>query len=651
MRDKKNILRVQQLLFGYDRGHSLLASSSPAAKGLSNEVLSDTDWDPRAKPSVSSYLTGYPLPTRKTYVLMKTWRAPEMPRPGCVWTHVLLIDDADLSRVSELKILAAYLRKPTKIGDYSKYNKEIEIDLSSTDRTVSKLKPRIVDSLINLTYGSDSDIAVEADMDDVEDSMLALWSQQWPALRRRFSFRLISPYSNAPNSSSRFNIELSRPNSSRQTHLDSAEENALGVIAKEISANRPNGLRRFLWRYGADTKSEPIDLVRLSHLYDQLFSSDLNSHSLRTIVKQVGSWFPNLSDANLFKSDLTRPASAKYSLLPQIDQLQVAQMIFEKRSADVFPDLGPVAKITIDTWIDSRPLEFSRLLSATANDVGSFSDSLFVGIDPQKHGSFLWSLLPKSETTFVRAVGSSIDCLADDRISNVSDDALLRLVGNAVASAPSVKKIVPYIMSRDSAELISAVFEHAGPTVTSAVIQRLALASSASGVSIDDNWIECVRDHPDQIVEFARHDASKRSQLLVCRYLLNADTRTFPLSVWTERLEKIDDDLTGEVGLEFKVFLLVQTMKHPEIEALVILRDSFDAVNDALASRQLPFRTEMQLTEHLPHIGWFNNWDKCLRLKIAAVAIGKSFKLSKKDILSITKRQHIKDELSDIWKS
>jgi len=105
-------LNIQQLLFGYDRGHTLLAASGSSAKKRAVTILSDTDWDPRTASGTESYLSGRPLDGQKCYALMKTWRAPEMPRPGCVWTHVLLIDEADLSRISKLEGLEELLRRP-----------------------------------------------------------------------------------------------------------------------------------------------------------------------------------------------------------------------------------------------------------------------------------------------------------------------------------------------------------------------------------------------------------------------------------------------------------------------------------------------------------------------------------------------------------
>ena len=47
------------------------------------------------------YLTGFPLGEEGAYALIRTWPAPEVERPGSVWSHVLLIDFSELARVTE----------------------------------------------------------------------------------------------------------------------------------------------------------------------------------------------------------------------------------------------------------------------------------------------------------------------------------------------------------------------------------------------------------------------------------------------------------------------------------------------------------------------------------------------------------------------
>src|SRR5262249_10651964 len=91
----KNIecVRVDQALHGYEDGHRLLAGSRPLPRDAERTMLVLSDLSGSGSiDGFESYLTGYALPSAGAYALARTWVALEMPRPGCVWTHTLLLD-------------------------------------------------------------------------------------------------------------------------------------------------------------------------------------------------------------------------------------------------------------------------------------------------------------------------------------------------------------------------------------------------------------------------------------------------------------------------------------------------------------------------------------------------------------------------------
>src|SRR5712692_7263106 len=90
--------RVHQALHGYSDGHRLLACSTTLKPKEQKAMLIMSDVSGSgAVIDKAGYLTGYPLPESGMYALARTWPATELPRPGCVWTHTLLIDFSDLA--------------------------------------------------------------------------------------------------------------------------------------------------------------------------------------------------------------------------------------------------------------------------------------------------------------------------------------------------------------------------------------------------------------------------------------------------------------------------------------------------------------------------------------------------------------------------
>ncbi|MBV1928321.1 MAG: hypothetical protein KUG81_02260, partial [Gammaproteobacteria bacterium] len=71
------------------------------------------------------YVSGYPVPELSAYALAKTWPAPEMPRPGCVWTHTILIGYSDVARLESIFSLLDVFCRPKEKGTFNSYLDEV----------------------------------------------------------------------------------------------------------------------------------------------------------------------------------------------------------------------------------------------------------------------------------------------------------------------------------------------------------------------------------------------------------------------------------------------------------------------------------------------------------------------------------------------
>lgn len=110
-------IKVEQTLHGYSEGHRLIEGSLklPQSDARTMLMLSDASGSGSRIPA-SGYITGYPLAESGKYVIARTWAAPEMSRPGCVWTHSLLIDFADLARLGSVDDLLERFQRPSARG-------------------------------------------------------------------------------------------------------------------------------------------------------------------------------------------------------------------------------------------------------------------------------------------------------------------------------------------------------------------------------------------------------------------------------------------------------------------------------------------------------------------------------------------------------
>ena len=642
------------MLFGYDRGHGLLVSSRGASKSLASKILPETDWDPRVSPKVNDYISARPVQGEKAYVLMKTWRAPEMPRPGCVWTHVLAIADADLSRISDLRILAHQMKRPTNQESFESFRSEIVFEEPSSKEVSDLCEQRVVRNLVRLVYSGEFDRNAIEDEKCIENALLAIWSQQWPALRRQFSFRSAPMTRTRQSKRSDFEIELNKFPSANAVTDTQLNPKLLDLIVRDVMTKGFTQFRRFLWRYGADTGTARENLLILTRVYQAFHQSEPKQTDLSRLIAEIGKLFPEQSKALLLKKDLTQPSNSDYSMLPSIDPFDVAIGVQSSLHPEAFPQLGALDQSTVTSWIKVRPKEFSKLLTTIAYDKGPFAESVFAGLGNSKDSDFIWALLDQSEAVFLRVLDSSIEFLDDDRIEQISDDMLLATFQKPAASIKkSLKKLISRLLLRSSTDLIAVVYDKAPEATDIAVVRKLSenIEDRRFGNLVHRNWIECVKDNPDGVIKFAKKYSKTRRELLVCRYLLNADSKAVPLTVWSTRLADIKNDLHGNQDTEFRVFLIIQALSQRSETAPAIFEDTFDTVYDALADNQLSILTEMQMSDYLPNIGWFDNWDKCLRLKIAVVAVYKYLGLSKMRLQKITSKDQIKHELGELWSS
>ena len=124
------------------------------------------------------------------YALARTWYAPEMPRPGCVWTHTLLIPNSCLVAPC-LDIFLSFFRRPQKGSSQGAYGSSIPIPALEADAGQQGFlvdQHPVASRFLNLFYGEPSrPVLIPAkSSSEYEQMIFAFWSQQWPSTSTAF---------------------------------------------------------------------------------------------------------------------------------------------------------------------------------------------------------------------------------------------------------------------------------------------------------------------------------------------------------------------------------------------------------------------------------------------------------------------------------
>ena len=273
-------IRVHQALHGYADGHRLLACST-ALKPRDQKtmlILSDVS-GPNATIEDGGYLTGYPLPESGVYAIACTWAATEMARPGCVWTHTLLLDFADLAVLPTMQVLVSAFRRPT-VG-FSPNSFETPIEIEGPGRIVEHpdVSQDALRRLVWALYEHPKDrIIASSDETSLEFTFL-LWAQQWPRLRRTFRFCTLA-FGDRSGEGSAFDLQFiptrERSVRARFSGLTDAERlrpsaaEWMDAAIADLRAGTEGKLRKFLREVGGDLAGGREAFVPLCRLYQLL---------------------------------------------------------------------------------------------------------------------------------------------------------------------------------------------------------------------------------------------------------------------------------------------------------------------------------------------------------------------------------------------
>ena len=153
-------MRLEQALFGYRGGHRRLASSISFQPGDERFLVRMTDLSgARSMPGFEEYISGYALPSGTAYIFAKTWNAPECERPGCVWTHVIVVSHQDWDGLNPATICALFRRPPSEKVSFDRYSGSVDVSPKACDEDdAPRLEMR--ESIVRSLYSDDLPIVI-----------------------------------------------------------------------------------------------------------------------------------------------------------------------------------------------------------------------------------------------------------------------------------------------------------------------------------------------------------------------------------------------------------------------------------------------------------------------------------------------------------
>lgn len=310
MEANTSIIKINQTLHGYKGGHKLLSASLDLTDVEKRSMLMFSDYSGSGiENKFKSYLTGYPLLSSKFYVFAKTWYADEMSRPGCVWTHSLLIDFTDLWTIKDMASLLKLFIRPQLLDDNLQYTIPLVIGTESVKKS-EQFGELFYQLTCQLYTRTEQGIVLFADSSSQYESViLQMWNWQWPKMKRNFTFSTgslsLRSYENEP-----FDLQLTPygrkrsifPTENETFYVTDIEDNGCeSVWIEDYRLQNLIELQDFMVKYGSDVNGERKN-------FTSLFSAFLlirNAHlSQDDVIKFFKENFTNSNSARMLKLDL-----------------------------------------------------------------------------------------------------------------------------------------------------------------------------------------------------------------------------------------------------------------------------------------------------------------------------------------------------------
>jgi hypothetical protein len=306
-----------------------------------------------------SYVTVVPLPDMRAQAVIRTWPATGDVRPGSVWSHVLFIDFVDLGRLESLVGIRNLFRHPDEVGVAYFSTKTLLADADPAAVPSGELDPRLASRLLFAAYGDSPNTTVGCDLpEDAEAILFRMWEQQWPRLRRTFSFR--TRRRPADGGGFTFALEVvERPARGGTTQVKPNPSPWSEVLFRDLEFPS-RSFRQWLRTYGVDSASR----MDVPALVDVLRDLDLDRKSPTVVVRRLAKGFPAPTAMRTLKLALLGPAlnDVEPVAWPRDESVRLGLLLHAASSAFDFDDLGVAARLA-ELWT-LRPHEAIYALAA-----------------------------------------------------------------------------------------------------------------------------------------------------------------------------------------------------------------------------------------------------------------------------------------------
>lgn len=631
---------VHEALHGYSEGHRQFACSADLTVKDSRLVLvmSDASGSGVTAEGVS-YLTGYPLQESGLYALARTWPAPEMPRPGCVWTHTLFIEFSDLAVLDSPSLLAQLFRRPS-VEMLKTYGASLQ--MTGSQQSHGPLLPgqvSLFERLASALYEHPNEQVWARRTGDgsVDDVVLRLWDLQWPRLRRSFRFCTLTPRDRSQEGSP-FDLQLCGDSVSRLRFALQSE----GVEANSTSdepwltqlveyADRPaaSGFREVLRLLGTDVLGGREAMRSICSLQAALARQEPSA--VADAIALVQSTAPLSSSKVAQEMVVSAALSRSDELSPDVMSFVVGNLdlVDERELAEHSGKLAILLWSTVPAKLvellyDKRlPIRSAMSVAVHGIDASVLAQNLVVGAD------WTWKLLGvRPDLTEVAEFWKRTQACASD-------------IQKAGVSLQGEAQLQAAVLGLSDPVAIESIAHSFGSSAVLNCLQRLT--SDKLEVHQLRKWVKQACCQVGDVASFLAHSNAPTSQLVMAianELGPDAVPNDYGVDPWFTALIQMRDAL-HQLPLEVLAYGFQRALSWRSRSVGPLLRLTFDPLHCAATDGALAGPTGQHLRDSLPWVRPGDSWDIALRLRLGVAKRCVDAPVAAEDFVGLTSVDHL----------
>lgn len=641
-------IRLHQALHGYSEGHRLLASSLPVSGRDAKTMLMMSDASgPGASIDEPGYLTGYPLPDSGYYVIARTWGAPEMSRPGCVWTHSILVEFSDIPALATARTLLELFKRPS--GSPEGY----DITLNQTKHA----QPNRIsdeDALRRLLWGLYAHprqpvIASRPTGEERERSALAIWDQQWPRLRRSFRFCTLS-FADRSSTGAAFDLQFLpaldrayRPQFGSALDADrivAGQADWLQEALTDLRAGPAGSLRRFLKEAGGDVSGRDAfaPLAGLHFLSHEFASTP---QAVEQAIELVEETIPP-SQGRAMRALIARAAGSTPESLGRnaIDFVVRHWELLEQEDAE------PRAEALGTAFWTQDPTATAALLSDTSGR-RVIAERAIAKLTPDE----LVEGIAKDPALLPKVLDMRPDVATAPTFWSLQDASNPRTLQTVAQRPEAIRAVLSAMMAATTVpvRIVCRVFGH--EQVLRAVIELLDGAHGQGVAESAKLWLFEASSDANVVAKVLADQFVRRQSTLEAEAEVVAPDlvpNSFGDDPWLAAWRGIAKDPDRSPSLYLSCFLLARALGYRSRNQADLIKIAFGSVYAGAQRSEITEPAWRLLDNRLPRSYFWQHWDRCQRLRSGVVDAFVDRRLSPDTFLNLTDNQTLFNQLVDL---